>query len=109
MQKNRAFSFFPLNKRTKSAYPFCIGNEQLREESTTTYLGTLQDVSLKSVKRTRASIQKGRNAFHAMIGYGVKPNGVNPLTAISLYRKNYYTVCALRVRNLEQSFDVRNK
>ena len=78
---------FSLNKRTKSAYPFCIGNEQLREESTTTYLGILQDVSLKSVKRTGASIQKGRNAFHAMIGYGVKPNGVNPLTAISLYRK----------------------
>ena len=60
---------FSLNKRTKAAYLFCIGNEQLREESTTTFLGILQDVNLKSVKRTRASIQKGHNAFHAMIGY----------------------------------------
>ena len=61
---------FSLNKRTKAAYPFCIGNEQLREESTTTCLGILQDINLKSVNRTRASIEKGRNAFHAMRGYG---------------------------------------
>ena len=78
---------FSCKKRAKAAYPFHIGNAQLREESTTNYLGILQDTSLKSVKRTRASIQKGRNAFHAMIGYGVKPLGINPITAISLYRK----------------------
>ena len=78
---------FSCKKRAEAAYPFHIGNAQLREESTTNHLGILQDTSLKSVKRTRASIQKGRNAFHAMIGYGVKPLGMNPITAISLYRK----------------------
>ena len=62
---------FSLNKQTKAAYPFCICNEQLREESTATYLGILEVVNLKSVNRTRASIQKGHSASHAMRGYGL--------------------------------------
>ena len=66
---------------------FHIGNDPIRQETSANYLGILQDTTLKSMKRTRERIQKGRNSFHAMVGYGVKPLGVSPLTAISMYRK----------------------
>ena len=45
MPERSCVLMFSLNKRTKAAYLFCIGNEQLREESTTTYLGILRDVA----------------------------------------------------------------
>ena len=78
---------FSNNKQIQVCNMFHISNDPIRQETSANYLGILQDSTLKSIKRTRERIQKGRNSFHAMVGYGVKPLGVSPLTAISMYRK----------------------
>ena len=66
---------------------FHFGNDTIRQETSANYLGILQITTLKSTKRTREQIQKGHNSFHATVGYGVKPLGKSPETAISKYRK----------------------
>ena len=43
--------------------------------------------NLKSKQRTEECCQKGQNAFYAMLGYGVDPMGLNPMTCVSLYQK----------------------
>ena len=55
-----------------------LGNDTIRQETSANYLGILQITTLKSTKRTREHIQKGRDSFHATVGYRVKPLGESP-------------------------------
>ena len=63
------------------------GNSRLPETTNAMHLGILQDSSLKLSHRIRERCQKAKNSFHAMIGYGVRPLALNPLTSVSLYKK----------------------
>ena len=63
------------------------GDSLLPETAHATHLGILQVASLKLSERVGERCQKAKNAFHAMVGYGVRPLALNPLTSISLYKK----------------------
>ena len=53
---------FSNNKQIQVCNMFHIGNDPIRQETSANYLGILQDTTLKSMKRTRERIQKGRNS-----------------------------------------------
>jgi len=51
----------------------------------TTHLGISLSTSLKTDLKVLKRCQKGKNSFHAIIRYGVDPQGITPLTSASLY------------------------
>ena len=63
-------------------------NDQLLDHvQSSTHLGMILSSNMKTEPKITKRCQKGKNSFHAMIGYGVHPSGLNPLTSSSLYKK----------------------
>ena len=61
--------------------------EIIKKVESTEHLGIITTDNMKNEQRITQRCQKGKNAFHAMIGYGVHPNGLSPITSTSLYNK----------------------
>ena len=78
-----AFSY----KREDLPVNVVYGVEIISQVKSTEHLGIITTDNMKNEKRVLQRCQKGKNAFHAMIGYGVHPNGLNPTTSTSLYNK----------------------
>jgi len=73
----------------KSNLPLHVtyNGHQMEQVQSTTHLGMSLSTCLKTEPKVLERCQKGKNSFHAMIGYGVHPKGINPLTSASLYKK----------------------
>ena len=74
-------------QNVKSNTVFMLGDQPLKNEDHATHLGIRYDANLKSKTCTKECCQKGLNTFYAMLGYGVHPSGLNPMTCVSLYKK----------------------
>ena len=78
-----------------------LGDQPLKNEQFATHLGIRHDAKLKSKTRTEECCQKGLNSFYAMLGYGVNPTGLNPMTCASLYKKDRNPYYSLWLRDME--------
>ena len=74
-------------KRNNSDIDLLLGDCYLQQVQYTTHLGITQDSNLKLGRRITDRCQKAKNSFFAMIGLGLHPQGLNPLTSTSLYKK----------------------
>ena len=77
---------FP-HKRNTNEIDLLFGDCYLQQVQFTTHLGITQDSNLKLGRRITDRCQKAKNSFFAMIGLGLHPQGLNPLTSTSLYKK----------------------
>ena len=64
-----------------------FGDCYLQQVQYITHLGITQDSNLKLGRRITDRCQKAKNSFFAMKGLGLQPQGLNPLTSTSLYKK----------------------
>ena len=63
------------------------GDQYIESAKNTIHLGIRQDANLSITNRITERCQKAKNSFFAMIGLGVHPTGLSPLTSTSLYQK----------------------
>ena len=63
------------------------GDQYIDTAQNTIHLGIQQDARLNITNRITERCQKAKNSFFAMIGLGVHPLGLNPITSKSLYQK----------------------
>lgn len=74
-------------KRNAPKVGILYGDSFIEQATSATHLGIRQDEDLKLHNRINERMQKAKNAFFAMSVQGVHPNGINPLTAINLYKR----------------------
>ncbi len=66
---------------------FTLGAADIVVDDHAVHLGIRQNSNNEYKERINERCQKGLNAFYAMVGLGVKPAGLNPLTSTKLYKK----------------------
>jgi hypothetical protein len=64
-----------------------IGMHSILQCDVYTHLGVAVASNLKSSKCVQRACGKGRKAFFSLLGYGVKPLGLNSIHSVSLYKK----------------------
>jgi hypothetical protein len=77
------------NIKTRKEVPVGIlyGDQYINLATNAVHLGIRQDSNLKISNRIADRCQKAKNSFFAMIGLGVHPLGLNPITSSNLYKK----------------------
>lgn len=74
-------------KRNPPRAGILYGDSFIEQTTSAPHLGIRHDADLKLQHRIDERLQKAKNAFFAMSVQGVHPNGINPLTAINLYKR----------------------
>ena len=75
------------SRRNPPTLSILYGNDYIEQTKSAEHLGISQESNLKLNNRIEQRIQKGKNAFYALAGHGIHPQGVNPLVSCELYKK----------------------
>ena len=74
-------------KRSLKHVPIYYGKSVLNEKTETTHLGMLQSSNGKVKEKILERCQKAKNAYYESSGMGVRSQGLNQVTAASIYKR----------------------
>ena len=75
------------SKRKPQQVNISYGKSKLKVETETVHLGMLQNSNMKVKHKITARCQKAKNAFYAISGMGLRPQGLNQTTATGIYKR----------------------
>ena len=87
VDKSSIMVYSKVQHRNNVPVGILYGENYIETATNATHLGIRQDSNMKICNRISERCKKAKSSFFAMIGLGVHPLGLNPITSANLYKR----------------------